>query len=250
MAYTKTNWIAPEGTFLARFAKQNETSTSVELIPAPVFTNTPTPFSVEHMNKIEEGIFQAHQKLDDMPIGYDVHFNFRPSTELLQRWRCLPLDGRVEPISLYQDLFNYMYVGNAANATADWWYRTSDPEGLYRDVNGAYFRVADKQGLFSRASGQNSKYTMASDAPYDGGSIGEHFGDAVQSMQGDLGWMPGGDQANGMFYPYEPTMLYVDLTASSNHGHVQFLKYHIGRQVRIAGETRVASIAYYPCIKY
>jgi hypothetical protein len=61
MAYTKTAWVEPAGAYLNRFKKQNETDTSVELIQDPVMTNTPTPFSVENMNKIEQGIYDAHQ---------------------------------------------------------------------------------------------------------------------------------------------------------------------------------------------
>jgi hypothetical protein len=64
MAYTKTDWKAPQGSYLNRFAKQNETAASVDLVPNPSLTNSPTPFSVENMNKIEQGIYGAHALLD------------------------------------------------------------------------------------------------------------------------------------------------------------------------------------------
>jgi hypothetical protein len=62
MAYTKTAWVEPQGSYLNRFKKQNETATSVEMIHDPVMTNQPTPFSVENMNKMEQGIYDAHAK--------------------------------------------------------------------------------------------------------------------------------------------------------------------------------------------
>jgi hypothetical protein len=83
-------------------------------------------------------------------------------------------------ISSYQDLCGIKYCGDDLNASADWWYKTSDPEGLERDITGAYMRVIDRRGIFVRPAGQNSKYTMANDAPYDGGAMGEFKGDRFQ----------------------------------------------------------------------
>ena len=60
MAYTKTLWTDPQGTNLNRFSKSNETATSVDLTQNPTLTNTPTAFSVELMNKLEQGVYDAH----------------------------------------------------------------------------------------------------------------------------------------------------------------------------------------------
>jgi hypothetical protein len=60
MAYTKTNWLARLGANLNKFVKSAETPTSVVLANAPTITRTGTPFSVENMNKIEQGIYEAH----------------------------------------------------------------------------------------------------------------------------------------------------------------------------------------------
>lgn len=60
MAYTKHIWVAPQGTNLNRMKKLNETAASVDLVQDPTLTNTPTPFSVEWMNQMEQGIFDAH----------------------------------------------------------------------------------------------------------------------------------------------------------------------------------------------
>jgi hypothetical protein len=73
MAYTKTTWVEPQGSYLNRFKKQNETATSVELIQDPVMTNQPTPFSVENMNKMEQGIYEAHQGIASLSDLLTAH---------------------------------------------------------------------------------------------------------------------------------------------------------------------------------
>jgi len=66
VAYNKTTWIARVGTALNRFLKSNETDNSVELTNDPTGVSTAgTPFTVANMNKIEEGIYNAHTALDN-----------------------------------------------------------------------------------------------------------------------------------------------------------------------------------------
>ncbi len=58
MSYVKTSWVARVGTALNRFLKTNETSTEVELTNDPTgVTIAGTPFTVDNMNKIEQGIY-------------------------------------------------------------------------------------------------------------------------------------------------------------------------------------------------
>jgi hypothetical protein len=59
MAYAKHNWVAPQGSNLNRFKKLNEVGQYVDLVHEPTLTNSPTPFSVERMNEIEDGIANA-----------------------------------------------------------------------------------------------------------------------------------------------------------------------------------------------
>jgi hypothetical protein len=62
MAYTKTAWKERQGTNLNKFNKSAENAASVILTNAPdAVTQAGTPFSVENMNKIEQGIYDAHQ---------------------------------------------------------------------------------------------------------------------------------------------------------------------------------------------
>jgi len=64
MAYEKTNWEPREGSDLDRFEKANETSKSVILRNRPNAVTKPgTPFSVKNMNKIEQGIYEAHEMI-------------------------------------------------------------------------------------------------------------------------------------------------------------------------------------------
>jgi hypothetical protein len=159
-------------------------------------------------------------------------------------------------ISQYQRLCDRKYVGNAANATADWWYKTSDPEGTVRNVNGAYMRVLDRRGLFGRAAGQNSKYKMANDAPYDGKGIGEHIPDAIQNITGSFIYDNTGiasicvEGAQGAFYTYTLSAVSPPQSNGTLKEGGAWVLFDASRVARTAGETRVASIAYYPCIKY
>ena len=152
MAYNRHTWVAPQGTNRNRFNKSNETATSVVLVQNPTITNNPTPFSVEWMNEMEAGIFEAHERIDSR-YG-EVHaLMFQPSVPELAQMRCLPLEGQVITISTYQRLCNRMYVGDAKNATADAWYKISDPNNKNsRSTSVAYMVVADMRGIFLKAA--------------------------------------------------------------------------------------------------
>lgn len=61
MPYTKTNWVDRLVEFANRFTKSNETATSVTLTADPgVVTEAGTPLSAANLNKIEQGIADAH----------------------------------------------------------------------------------------------------------------------------------------------------------------------------------------------
>jgi hypothetical protein len=59
--YIKTNWLAKVGTGLNRFLKSDEDTTHVTLSPDPTgISQAGTPFTVDNMNHIEDGIYDAH----------------------------------------------------------------------------------------------------------------------------------------------------------------------------------------------
>jgi hypothetical protein len=256
MAYTKTNW-------LPRIADNKNKYLASGAVPGEVFlVNTPdnitqpgTPFSVENMNKLEQGVFEAHEALDNMPFGYLVPFQFMPTALQLATWRCLPLQGQVVLISQYQRLCNAEYVGDAANATADWWYKC-DSTGN-RTTGGAYMRVLDHRGLFSRAAGQNSKYTMANDAPYDGGTTGDKIGDAIRELYGKAIFDKPGVAglrvvgAEGVFFNNAISQYTANPEISGAIGQgIGTLVFRASNVVPAALENRPASISVYVCIKY
>jgi hypothetical protein len=256
MAYTKTVWTARQGTNLNKFTKSAEVGNTFLLTNTPdAITQAGMPFSVENMNKLEQGIFDAHATIDSLldqdSFGYGKHFYFEPSAYQLATWRFLPMQGQVILISQYQRLCNVMYAGDALNATADWWYKTSNPEGTIRDVNGAYMRVLDHRGVASRAAGQNSKYRMANDTPYDGGAIGQHLPDAVE-QHGHINIFIGDERnlwlANGTGAAYKLDL--ISGGGSDNYYTGVVTGSNAQSQVRVAEETRMATIASYYCMKY
>ncbi|MCL2762239.1 MAG: hypothetical protein FWD36_03400, partial [Treponema sp.] len=76
MAYQKTEWKARQGSTLKRFEKSQETSKSVILNNAPTEITEPgTPFSAANMNKIEEGIHEAHEIVAEHIADTDKHIS-------------------------------------------------------------------------------------------------------------------------------------------------------------------------------
>jgi hypothetical protein len=66
MAYEKTEWKAREGVNLNKFTKSHETEDTVILLNTPdEITEHGTPFSTDNMNKIEQGIYKAHENIID-----------------------------------------------------------------------------------------------------------------------------------------------------------------------------------------
>jgi hypothetical protein len=269
MAYTKTAWQEMQAAKKNKFNKSEETAASVVLTHAPEgVTQAGTPYSVENMNKMEQGIYDAHEAITALQqandgFGYLISFPFIPSAALLLACRALPLAGQPVLISDYQRLCDAAYAGDAANATADWWYKTADPEGTIRDPSGQYMRVLDHRGVFSRAAGPNSKYKMANNTPYDGISIGRYISDAFQNFGGEA-YAYLSDTGNiFMFAGFSGALRGSGNTLQSNQisaasmvmGQASlFSGFHLNPDndpnARIAAETRSASISSYYCIKY
>jgi hypothetical protein len=64
--------------------------------------------------------------------------------------RVLLLTGQVIAIASYPELAAAVYCGNANNATASAFYKTSDAGGTIRDTAGAYMVLPDLRGYFLR----------------------------------------------------------------------------------------------------
>jgi hypothetical protein len=180
-----------------------------------------------------------HQKLiEQEPFGFHMEFDFEPTPLELALWRCLPLNGQIVEISLYQRLCDRKYCGDAANDTADWWYKC-DYQG-YRTTTGQYMRVLDHRGVFSRPAGKNSLYKCANDTPYDGGSIGAFQPDDNKSHDHSLftptlNWQIGEPRlAGGEGYASLPLSTVDNVFIGARGG----------------SEAKPASISSFLCIKY
>jgi hypothetical protein len=219
MSYNKTIWTERDGIKLNRFIKAEETPTSVVLINNPEQITVPgTPFSTDNMNKIEEGIYEIHERLD-AEYGALVELLYTPTELEMAKMRILPLQGQVITVATYQRLCDRMYCGNANNATADWWYRISNQNDKNsRDINGLFMVVLDIRGLFKRAAGKNSKYMIAGNTPYDGGSIGSFNADRIKQASGVLAF-PAYD-SNGKL-AIETTGVFTYTLTDSSYGGIQ-----------------------------
>lgn len=103
------------------------------------------------------------QILDALSLGYGIGAgcgvtwwkNLSPS---VTGDRVLLLQGQVIAISGYTDLVDATYVGDANNATAAAFYKTSDAGGTTRSTSGSYFVLPDTRecalvGVGTRAAG-------------------------------------------------------------------------------------------------
>ena len=257
MSYIKTEWENREGVNLNKFIKIQETATSVILQNQPDQISKPgTPFSTANMNKIEQGIFDAHDRLDS-DYGTLKMLLFQPSAYQMAKMRLLPLQGQVITIAEYQRLCDLMYCGNANNANAHWWYKISNPSDKNsRSVSGAYMVVLDFQGLFPRAAGMNSRYTAANNTPYDGNVIGVYQTDRTRRHSGLIR-----NRVTLWNSPHAVGYYSGEIFSTSNQGgnetpiqgHMQstsIASTQIAVTIGNSHETAPASISVFACISY
>ena len=109
MAYDKQTWTAREGTNLKKYTKASETATTV------ILTNTPdsisvegTPFSVDRMNHIEDGIESAHDNIDALEIT-DPNVYYLPLSQTSRSWFSMTTLGT--------DVYACVYAGDIYKQT-------------------------------------------------------------------------------------------------------------------------------------
>ena len=109
MAYTKQTWIAREGVNLKKYTKASETATTV------ILTNTPdsisvegTPFSVDRMNHIEDGIESAHNNIDALEIT-DPNVCYLSLSQTTRNWQGMTTLGT--------DVYACVYAGDIYKQT-------------------------------------------------------------------------------------------------------------------------------------
>jgi hypothetical protein len=219
-------------------------------LDSPEFTGTPTVPTPETGDRSTR-IANTEWVEARIPFGNLISFEMEPTPMELALWRCLPLNGQVVEIAAYQRLCDRKYCGDELNDTAEWWYKTSDPEGLVRDTEGAYMVVLDHRGVFVRGAGQNSKYKMANDAPYDGMGIGDWIGDAIRNIQGQIKVLtPAPAEASGIIT--EAIGIFAGNIWQGTGAAIYnvLLGIDASRNVPTALENRPASISAKICITY
>lgn len=95
--------------------------------------------------------------------------------------RVIALAGQIISIANYAELCAAVYCGDADNATAPAFYKTSDAGGYTRSTAGAYMVMPDARGLVVRGLGSNAKITAANGNTYSGGTkIAQLMNDMLQ----------------------------------------------------------------------
>jgi hypothetical protein len=201
------------------------------------------------------------------PIGELRLFGFEPTPLQLATWRCLPLKGQMADISLYQDLCNLKYCGDENNNTAEWWYKASDPDGLIRDINGAYMRILDHQGIGIVGAGSQMRTITWTDTDgnqhtvdtlYDGKEIGGFQGDRIRDMAGIFGmYQDAGNQR--LIIPYTDGALFTTVSGSGTEavpqlysaaGTAKRVKFDPSKIVPTGPYNQPAAIAAQICMTY
>ena len=157
MAYEKQTWIAREGVNLKKYTKASETATTV------ILTNTPdsisvegTPFSVDRMNHIEDGI--ANATVADI---YDSETYETGLSQTTRKWSAMATNG----IDMYASVSNatpgggsgiYKQTAGTGNFTLYWGHDSAEITGvvcynndiLYCVKNGDIYRQTNGTGDF------------------------------------------------------------------------------------------------------
>ena len=141
---------------------------------------------------------QGGGSIQELPriVGEVVEVGRNLTSWELAKHRLLEPNFQIIQISLYQELCDFMYVGNANNATARWWYRCN-ANGV-RNTNGTHMRVIDRRGLFARCTRANAAVRPSADLPYDGHNAGDFIGDTIRNIWGQ--WI------SGWTYQFLPTV--------------------------------------------
>ena len=96
--------------------------------------------------------------------------------------RVILLIGQVIEIATYPLLAAAVYCGNANNATAPAFFKTSDLAGTVRDTGGTYMVMPDTRGLSLKNIGDATINTRVKTGPV---SLGEKQEDSMQAITGD-----------------------------------------------------------------
>jgi hypothetical protein len=127
---------------------------------------------------------------------------FKNDTPAVWGDRLLLLVGQVVTISSYQDLCDAIYCGDADNATAPCFYKTSDAGGTTRSTSGTYMVMLDARGLPFKGLGNAIINGRTKVGPKE---IGELLEDHFQEHWKELFYYyPSAVAAGGSFHSDNP----------------------------------------------
>ena len=117
--------------------------------------------------------------------------------------RVILLQGQVIPIANYPLLAAAVYVGDANNATAPAFYKTSDAGGTIRSTAGTYMVMPDTRAVSLKGVGNQTINTRVKTGPAAVGSIIEDTGEIITGSfsvgSGDFGLLADGANLSGAF---------------------------------------------------
>lgn len=116
--------------------------------------------------------------------GFGVTY-WKNDTPVAHGDRLLLLQGQVIEISSYPLLVAATYVGDANNATAAAFYKTSDAGGTTRSTAGSYFVLPDARGLSLKMIGNATINTRTKTGPTE---LGEKQEDQGQGHKHSISW--------------------------------------------------------------
>jgi hypothetical protein len=111
-------------------------------------------------------------------------------------------------------------------------------------------RVIDRRGIFVRPAGQNSKYKMANNAPYDGLLIGKFLGDAIRNITGHTTSIEQQSISDGGAFHSNYVWATAKILTSTVGFNLDDTFFSAANSVPTALENRPASISAQICITY
>jgi hypothetical protein len=135
-----------------------------------------TPDGVEEANGSSQFVKSLHRAIRGP--GEFVLSALNATERALRR--LIVCSGQTIAIASYAPLVAATYCGDANNATAPAFYKTSDSGGTTRSTSGAYFVLPDCRGLVPRGINSNTKITAVNGSVYTGGMfVGELMNDMI-----------------------------------------------------------------------
>ena len=237
-----------DGSTLKVNIKYEQTSGQVRYIHFPELGNS--NHIVAYQDWVTAQINAATGAVNDkianaVPSGAVLHFDLPTAPP---GW--YELNGAAVPVSACPGLVAARYVGNSANATADAYYKCTNPSNPNgsRNVNGTHIKLPDRRGEFLRTW----DHGRGIDA---GRQLGSFQSDAIRNIKGEFQVdNEAGSVTNSYHQDVRGAFRAVaggrsNLGHASDHGGGHSMTFDASRVVPTASENRPRNVALMLCIK-